>query len=116
MEDSDDEVVSFTLPSDAYGVHLFNKYCGKYVKGASYSMLDKLRVGDAISTFQYNNGGKVVILKIAQQCQVSTTFVTKILNELEDHQRVLSPKDIKKINKERRKAGFHGAWCRLSYH
>jgi hypothetical protein len=111
MEDYDDDEVSFTLPSDAFGVH-FNKYGGKYVKGASYSMLDKLRVGDAISTFQYNNGGKVVILKIAQQCQVSTTFVTKIFNELEDHQRVLSPKDVKKINKERRKAGFHGAGSR----
>jgi transposase len=110
MESSDDDA-TFALPSDAFGVR-FNKHGGQYVKGASYSMLDKLRVGDAISSYKYANGGKVVILQIARQCQVSTTFAIKILNELKVHKRVLSPKDVKCINKQRRDAGYHGAGCR----
>jgi hypothetical protein len=110
MESSDDDA-TFALPSDAFGVR-FNKHGGQYVKGASYGMLDKLRVGDAISAFKHANGGKVVILQIAKQCEVSTTFVSKIFDELTTHKRVLSPKDVKNINKERRKSGYHGAGSR----
>jgi hypothetical protein len=111
MENSDDEDLSFALPSDVYDVR-HNKQGGQYVKGASYSMLDKLRVGDAISSFQHANEGKVVILQIARHCQVSTTFANKIFNELKVHKRVLSPKDVKRINKQRREAGYHGAGSR----
>ena len=97
-----DELPDSPLPSDEFGAHT-NRFGGRYIRGASYDILTKLRVGDAIRRAE-REGGRVVVSRIAESCCVSNKFVNKIQFELFTRGRVLHPKEVKQIIKARRKA------------
>jgi hypothetical protein len=67
------------LPS---GLHrlLQNKNGGSYICGATYDLPTKLRVADAIHLAE-QNGGKLVVSRIAISCGVSDKYVNMVRQE-----------------------------------
>jgi hypothetical protein len=100
----------YPLPS---GMHMMltNKNGGNYINGQTYPLITKIRVGDAICAAKHD--GEYIRRRVASQCSVSTTFVTKIENELYEHKRVLSNKEVKRLQKiEHKELGTTGVGCR----
>jgi transposase len=100
----------YPLPS---GMHMMltNKNGGNYINGQTYPLITKIRVGDAICAAKHD--GEYIKRRVASQCGVSTTFVTKIENELNEHKRVLSNKEVKRLQKiEHKELGTTGVGCR----
>jgi hypothetical protein len=79
------------------GMHnlLRNKNGGSYICGQSYSLVTKIRVGDAIC--KAKSLGNYVKKHVAKECGVSNKYVTKVEAELIEHRRVLSPKEVKQL-------------------
>lgn len=95
-----DELPDSPLPSQEFGA-LTNRFGGQYIRGASYDVLTKLRVADAIRNSE-REGGRVVVSRIAESCRVSSKFVNKIQFELFTRGKVLHPKEVKQIIKAKR--------------
>lgn len=88
------------LPS---GVHnlLRNKHGGLFIRGATYDLLTKLRVADAIYLAR-RGGEKLVVSRVSVECGVTDRFVRKIRDELDLYGRVLSVKETRKIQQQAR--------------
>ena len=107
-----DELPDSPLPSQEFGA-LTNRFGGQYIRGASYDVLTKLRVADAIRNSE-REGGRVVVSRIVESCRVSSKFVNKIQFELFTRGKVLHPKEVKQIIKAKREEiRKWGCWCRI---
>ena len=109
-----DELPDSPLPSDEFGAQT-NRFGGRYIGAASYDILTKLRVGDAIRRAEREGGGRIIVSRIAEDCRVSHKFVNKIRFELFTRGKVLDPKEVKQIIKENRKASGDfgvGSWIK----
>jgi hypothetical protein len=97
------------LPSGVHGM-LTNNNGGSYIRGQSYPLVTKIRVGDAICLAK--RLGSYVKNRIAAECRVSNKFVTKVEDELLIHKRVLTPKEVKQMQRVARvELGTVGVGC-----
>jgi hypothetical protein len=105
MQGPDDD----DLPSGMHNL-LRNKNGGSYICGQSYSLVTKIRFGDAIC--KAKSLGNYVKKHVSKECGVSNKYVTKVEAELIEHRRVLSPKEVKQLQHNARvELGTVGVGC-----